>query len=82
MPPPAKQSKAPASKALVSKGKREVFSNAANKPKEPGKKTERETTTRALVLRNGKYGARGTGEIMLMTKMSGREKMDLLAGKV
>ena len=42
---------------------------------------EKPTTSRALVLRNGKYGTRGTGEVMLMSKMSGREKMDLLAGK-
>jgi hypothetical protein len=38
------------------------------------------TTTRALVLRNGKYGAMGTGEIVLLNKMSGREKLELLAG--
>lgn len=42
---------------------------------------EKPTTSRALVLRNGKYGTRGTGEVMLVGKMSGREKMDLLAGK-
>lgn len=41
---------------------------------------EKPTTSRALVLRNGKYGTRGTGEVMLVSKMSGREKMDLLAG--
>ncbi|KZT29034.1 hypothetical protein NEOLEDRAFT_1154103 [Neolentinus lepideus HHB14362 ss-1] len=36
------------------------------------------TTARALVLRNGKYGAIGTGEVVLANKISGREKLDLL----
>ncbi|KAI0051869.1 hypothetical protein FA95DRAFT_1602357 [Auriscalpium vulgare] len=36
------------------------------------------TTARALVLRNGKHGAMGTGEIMSTRKPSGREKLDLL----
>ncbi|KAF8070672.1 hypothetical protein FPV67DRAFT_1488307 [Lyophyllum atratum] len=40
---------------------------------------EKPTTARALVLRNGKYGARGTGEMILVAKLSGREKLDLLA---
>jgi hypothetical protein len=39
------------------------------------------TTSRALILRNGKYGARGTEELMLVSRMSGREKLDLLAGQ-
>jgi hypothetical protein len=40
------------------------------------------TTARALVLRNGKFGSRGTGEIVLATgKLTGREKLDLLAGQ-
>jgi hypothetical protein len=40
------------------------------------------TTARALVLRNGKFGARGTGEIVLAAgKLTGREKLDLLAGQ-
>lgn len=37
------------------------------------------TTSRALVLRNGKHGSQGTGELMV-SKISGREKLDLLAG--
>ena len=41
----------------------------------------RPTTERALILRNGKQGARGTGELMLVKKLIGREKLDLLAGK-
>ena len=39
------------------------------------------TTARALVLRNGKYGAMGTGELVLTKKISGREKLELLGGK-
>jgi hypothetical protein len=31
-------------------------------------------------LRDGKYGARGTGELVLVSKLTGREKLDLLAG--
>ena len=41
----------------------------------------RPSSSRALVLRNGKYGAMGTGELVsLRKKLSGREKLDLLAG--
>lgn len=40
------------------------------------------STSRALVLRNGKYGARGTGEVILAGRITGREKLDLLAGTV
>lgn len=45
------------------------------------KGNDKPTTTRALVLRNGKYGVRGTGELMLVSsKLTGREKLELLAG--
>lgn len=39
------------------------------------------TTAHALVLRNGKHGAMGTGELMSSKKISGRQKLDLLAGE-
>jgi hypothetical protein len=39
------------------------------------------STSRALVLRNGKQGAMGTGELMSLRKPIGREKLDLLGGK-
>ena len=67
------------SNALVPVGPRHLVAKA---PKLSGKgqPEEKPTTSRALVLRNGKYGTRGTGEVILMKKMSGREKMDLLAG--
>lgn len=66
------------SRDLVPVGPREVTT------KHHGKRTEdglRPTTARALVLRNGKHGARGTGEVILLNKMSGTEKLDLLAGE-
>jgi hypothetical protein len=79
MPPKAKP--ASSSKDLVPVGPRDVasktHSKSASKRDEKGQKP---TTSRALVLRNGKYGSQGTGEVMLMGRMSGREKMDLLAG--
>jgi hypothetical protein len=65
------------SKALVSTGPKGVF---AKNPVRRGANEALPTTSRALVLRNGKHGARGTGELMLASKISGREKLDLLAG--
>jgi hypothetical protein len=38
------------------------------------------STARALVLRNGRHGAMGTGEIVALGRLSGREKLELLAG--
>ena len=40
----------------------------------------KESTARALILRNGKHGAMGTGELVAQGRMSGREKLELLAG--
>lgn len=65
------------SRDLVPVGPREVLAGIRSRRDSQGHKP---TTSRALVLRNGKYGARGTGEVMLMGKMSGREKFELLAG--
>lgn len=78
---PAKSSKAApsASNALVPVGAKHLSAKRQTKRDENGDKP---TTARALVIRNGKYGARGTGEMMLVTKLLGREKLDLLAGKV
>ena len=81
MPPnkPTKSASGSPSNVLVPVGPRHIVPKT---PKLPGKRQlqEKPTTSRALVLRNGKYGTQGTGEVMLMSKMSGREKMDLLAG--
>ncbi|EGO00109.1 hypothetical protein SERLA73DRAFT_167949 [Serpula lacrymans var. lacrymans S7.3] len=71
--PPIKLS---ASRDVVSVAPRHVSVKYQGKRDENGL---RPSTSRALVLRNGKYGARGTGELMLASKISGREKLDLLA---
>lgn len=87
MPPTIASSKKtqPGAKSqdLVPVGPREVIASKkhslTNKRDEYGNKP---TTVRALVLRNGKHGARGTGEVVMSRiKMSGREKLDLLAGR-
>lgn len=69
--------KVSASRDLVPVGPREVIAKHHGRRNEDG---QRPSTARALVLRNGKHGARGTGEVILLNKMSGREKFDLLAG--
>jgi hypothetical protein len=67
-----------ASRDLIPTGPKQVgHARYAVKRDENGK---RPTTSRALVLRNGKNGAMGTGEMQLFGKLSGREKLDLLAG--
>lgn len=76
-----KPAKAPVlsdSRAVVPVGPRHVQARYQGKRDENG---ERPTTVKALVLRNSKYGARGTGEVVLVNKISGREKLDLLAGE-
>ncbi|KAK7005784.1 hypothetical protein R3P38DRAFT_3214731 [Favolaschia claudopus] len=75
--PPAKATPAPStSNALVPVGARHLSAKHQSKRDENGDKP---TTARALILRNGKHGARGTGEMVLVTKLLGREKLDLLA---
>lgn len=66
------------SRALVPVGPREVFKKHAGRERDAN--GHKPLTARALVLRNGKHGAMGTGEIVLASRMSGREKLDLLAG--
>ncbi|KAJ3834621.1 hypothetical protein EV361DRAFT_808140 [Lentinula raphanica] len=73
----AKSSNSHSSRALVSTGPKDVQNHYGQR--EDRQRELRPTTERALVLRNGKYGARGTGELILMTKLTGREKLDLLA---
>lgn len=69
------------SRDLVPVGPRHVSTKVRNQTKR-NENGDKPTTARALVLRNGKHGARGTGEVMLVTKLSGREKLDLLAGSI
>lgn len=63
---------------LVPVGPREVAKK--HHGRERDENGHKPLTARALVLRNGKYGTMGTGEVVLATRMSGREKLDLLAG--
>lgn len=72
-----KPNKPPLSRDLIPVGPKHVQTKFHGKRDQNGLKP---STSRALVLRNGKYGARGTGEIILAGRMSGREKLDLLAG--
>ncbi|KAF5370711.1 hypothetical protein D9758_001875 [Tetrapyrgos nigripes] len=72
----AKPAKTSASRVLITTGPKDV-SKAHGKG--DGTRDERPTTTRALILRKSKYGAFGEGEVFLMSKMTGREKLDLLA---
>ena len=67
------------SRELVPAGPREVF-KLKHHGRERDENGNKPLTARALVLRHGKHGAMGTGEMVLATRMSGREKLDLLAG--
>lgn len=75
MPSQAKSS----AQGLVPRERRDVFSKT--NPVRQHNKGQKPTTSKALVLRNGKHGSRGTGELMLLGRMTGREKLDLLAGE-
>ncbi|PCH43414.1 hypothetical protein WOLCODRAFT_138330 [Wolfiporia cocos MD-104 SS10] len=80
MPPAKIKSTKPVisnSRELVPVGPREVFAKNPSRLRDAN--GNKPLTARALVLRNGKYGAWGTGELVLVGKMSGREKLDLLA---
>jgi len=73
MPPKAKSK---GSNALVARGKREII-HASSARKSLGQKP---STSRALILRNAKFGAVGSGEVQLFNKrIFGQEKLDLLA---
>ncbi|KAJ7902148.1 hypothetical protein B0H14DRAFT_1271645 [Mycena olivaceomarginata] len=75
--PPKAVAAAPTSSALVPVGARHL--SAKRQSAKRDENGDKPTTARALVLRNGKHGARGTGELVLVTKLLGREKLDLLA---
>jgi hypothetical protein len=75
---PIKPSTTSISRELIAVGRKDVVAKNAGKRDTDGR---RPTTSRALVIRNGQYGAHGTGEVMIASKLSGREKLDLLAGK-
>lgn len=70
------------SKELVPRGSRHLSSRVLHKTGVRDAQGNKPSTTRALVLRNGKHGVRGTQELVLVGKMSGREKLQLLAGEI
>ncbi|KAJ8509052.1 hypothetical protein ONZ45_g8736 [Pleurotus djamor] len=70
-PPPSK----PNEKSVIKVGPKHLSSKSKGIRDENG---QRPTTQRALVLRKSKH-AFGTGEVVLLGKMTGREKLDLLA---
>jgi hypothetical protein len=73
--PPKANSKP--SNALVARGKRELIHSATAR-KSLGLKP---STSKALILRNAKFGAVGSGEVQLFNKrVFGQEKLDILAG--
>ncbi len=79
-PSRSSQARVGATGTLIKTGPKDV--EVSKKSKKSGNSGILPTTERALVLRNGKHGARGTGELFLVSKMTGREKLDLLAGNL
>ncbi|KAJ7593978.1 hypothetical protein C8J56DRAFT_1012387 [Mycena floridula] len=73
------KTKPSASRDLITTGPKEVVHSRKRRLDKQGNPYILPTTSRALVLRNGKAGARGTGEVVLVSKLTGREKLDLLA---
>jgi hypothetical protein len=69
----------PSRRELVAVGSRQVQVKHLTRLDENGLLP---STARALVLRNGKQGAMGTGELMSLRKPIGREKLELLGGKL
>ena len=78
--PPKRAKPAPKTTALTRTGPKEIITHPSKETKRK-EYVEKPTTTRALVLRNGKHGAMGTGEVVMLNKITGKEKLDLLAGK-
>ena len=76
--PPPGSALSPNPTDLVRRGNRQVQVKHPNRLDENGLLP---STARALVLRNGKQGAMGTGELMSLRKPIGRDKLDLLGGK-
>jgi len=75
--PPKATAKAAASNAVIRTGPKEVSVHPSKQARRS--QAEKPTTQRALVLRNGKHGAMGSGEVIAHSKITGREKLDLLA---
>ena len=66
------------SSAIVPTGPRDVWHDGPTRRRKQG--GTKPSTERALVLRNGKQGINGSGEVAIFTTLFGREKFELLAG--
>ena len=66
------------SSAIVPTGPKDVWHDGPTRRRKQG--GTKPSTERALVLRNGKEGINGSGEVTIFTKLFGREKLELLAG--
>ena len=66
------------SSAIVPTGPKDVWHDGPTRRRKQGGR--KSTTERALVLRDGKQGINGSGEVVIFTKLFGREKLELLAG--
>ena len=66
------------SSAIVPTGPKDVWHDGPTRRRKQG--GTKPLTERALVLRNGKEGINGSGEVTIFTKLFGREKLELLAG--
>ncbi|KAJ3558020.1 hypothetical protein NM688_g1154 [Phlebia brevispora] len=80
--PPRQAKKPPAapsnSRDLVTTGPKEIQVAKKHHGTRRDEHGNRPSTTRALILRNGKHGAMGTGEVVAKGKISGSEKLELL----
>lgn len=85
--PPRKQAARPLPSPAVSSNRTDLVTRGSRQVqvKHPSRLDENgllPSTARALVLRTGKQGVMGTGELMSLRKPVGREKLDLLGGKL
>lgn len=76
---PAKVNEPGISRDLINTGTKHLSRNKGPRYEVTG---EKPTTSLAIALRNGKLDVHGTGEVSLLSKPIGREKLDLLAGKL
>ncbi|KAF6743058.1 hypothetical protein DFP72DRAFT_1102787 [Ephemerocybe angulata] len=78
--PPNTARNYPQSRVLTSTGPKQVAGHPSQ-AKQRREYVEKPTTTHALVLRNAKHQLMGAGELGLSSRITGREKLDLLSGK-
>ncbi|KAF6743562.1 hypothetical protein DFP72DRAFT_1052873, partial [Ephemerocybe angulata] len=76
--PPNTARNYPQSRVLTSTGPKQVAGHPSQ-AKQRREYVEKPTTTHALVLRNAKHQLMGAGELGLSSRITGREKLDLLS---